>query len=163
MQRLRSFRYVAFYLYLTLWQKSQAGPKQKRLCTHCSSWPPTKGPLEEHSPWNDQATSPPRLCRPAEAAGPNTSCPSPERLSNSMNTLNTESLGETGARYSTASKPKLMHSRPHSRAKEEIGRHAALTGYFEWGIVAHCLSQVVAGNADIGTFVRLAPSSVENA
>ncbi len=115
MQWLHFFRYKTSNL--SLWQKAEAGPKQKGLCSHCSSWPPTKGPLEKHSPWNDQATSPPRLRRPTETAGPNTSCPSPKRLSNSMNTLSTETLEETGACYSAASKPKLFHSHPHQRRR----------------------------------------------
>lgn len=160
MQWLHSFRYKTSYL--SLWQKAEAGLKQKGLCSHCSSWPPTMGPLEKHSPWNDQATSPPRLRRPTETAGPNTSCPSPERLSNSMNTLSTETLKETGACYSAASKPNSsIHN--HTGGEEEIRRHAALTGYFQGGVVAYCLSQVVAGHADIGTFVRFAPSSMDNA
>lgn len=102
MQWLHSFRYKNL-VSISLTKKTEAGPKQKGLCSHCSSWPPTKGPLEKHSPWNDQATSPPRLCRPTGTAGPNTSCPSPKRLSNSLNTLITETVEETGACYSAAS------------------------------------------------------------
>lgn len=125
--------------FLSLWQKAEVVPKQKELCSHCSFWPPTKAPLEKHSPWNYQTTSPPRLRRPTETSGPNTSCPSPERLSNSMNTLRAGTLGETRPSYSASSEPKLfIHT--HSREENETGRHAALTGYFQWGVVAHCFS-----------------------
>lgn len=110
LQWLHSFWYKTPYL--SVWQKAEAGAKHKGLCSHCSPWPPTKGPLQRHSPWNDQATSPPRLHRSTETAGPNTSCPSPKRLSNSVNTLNIDTLEETGACYSAASKPKLFHSHP---------------------------------------------------
>lgn len=47
-------------------KKTELRPKQRGLCSHCSPWPPTERPLEEHSPWNDQAISPPRLCRSTE-------------------------------------------------------------------------------------------------
>lgn len=56
---LHSFHYKT--LYQSLWQKAEVGPKQEGLCSHCSSWPPTKGPLQKHSPWKDQATSPPKV------------------------------------------------------------------------------------------------------
>lgn len=58
MQWLHSFQYKTSYL--SLWPKAEVVPKQKRLCSHCSFWPPTKGPLEKHSPWNYQTTSPPK-------------------------------------------------------------------------------------------------------
>lgn len=79
-----------------------------------------------------------------------------------MNTLSTETVKETGACYSAASNSSI-HTHTGGKEEEETGRHAALTGYFQRGVVAHRLSQVVAGDADVGTFVRFAPSSVDDA
>lgn len=77
-----------------------------------------------------------------------------------MNTFSSETLEGTGDCYSAASEPKLLHSRGQ---EEEIGRHAARTGYFQRGIVAHGFSQVVASNTDVGSLVWFAPSSMDDA
>lgn len=80
-----------------------------------------------------------------------------------MNTLRAETVDETGACYSALSETRSLYSHSTAEREKETRRRAALTCYFQRGIVAHCLSQVVAGNADVGTFVRLAPSSVDDA
>lgn len=82
-----------------------------------------------------------------------------------MNTLSAETQEETGACYSATSEPKLLYSHPtpESGVGVKVGRHAALTGYFQRGVVAHCLSQVVASNTDVRTFIRFTPPSMDDA
>lgn len=94
-------------------------------------------------------------------AGPSTSCPSPKRLSNSLSTLSIETLEEARNRRTILTSQLLAH---HTTTREEeIAMYAALTGYFQRGVVAHCLPQVVAGNTNVGTFIRLASPSVDDA
>lgn len=95
------------------------------------------------------------------SAGPSISCPSPKRLSNSPSTLSVGRLEETRNPCAILAPQRLVRS--HATCAAEIATYAALTSYFQRSVVAHCLSQVVAGYTNVGTFVRLAPTSVDDA